>query len=169
MANRTGNQNQRDPDDAGINALELLHEDHEKVKSLFRDFDRAEDNDEDRTEILRQIVTELRIHSTIEKEIFYPALQAETDREGRELVDEALREHAEIEELIDDLDKLDVDDEQFESRFQELQDNVLHHTEEEEAEIFPEAEVILGDQIDQIGARMQSRKEELQEELGKAA
>ena len=151
--------------------IEMLTKDHEKVKQLFREFEAAGERGQDRKEaIAEEVFNELEIHSTVEEEIFYPALQDTGDEEGQKLVAEAIEEHRIVKQLISELRGLDIEDEQFEAKFKVLTENVEHHAEEEESEMFPEVEDLLEDQLDELGAQMKARKEELKTSgLGEAA
>lgn len=143
------------------NALELLHEDHERVKTLFQDFEEAED-EETRKQIMNEAVAELKIHAAIEEEIFYPAVR----RAGSEdLVEEAEQEHQSAREIIAELEDMEFSEGGFEEKFRELAREVQHHIEEEESQIFAQAELKELD-VETLGQQMFKRKAELQEELG---
>jgi hemerythrin superfamily protein len=144
--------------ETSLNAVELIKSDHQRVKSLFEDYETS--GGQDRAMIANKIMTELEVHAKIEEEIFYPAFRGKAD-EGDELVTEALEEHRTVKDLISDLQEMDGDDEAFQNKFQDLLQEVQHHVEEEESEMLPAAEDQLADQLDQLGTRMSERKEQL--------
>ena len=146
--------------DGSMNAIALLKADHERVKSLFRTYESVEERELQHKQVIaEQIFTELEVHSQIEKEIFYPAVRAKADQEGQDLVAESLEDHQAVETLIEILRTLDPRDEEYAARFEELMDTVEAHIEDEEEELFPEAEEQLSDALERLGTRMQERKE----------
>jgi hemerythrin-like domain-containing protein len=143
-----------------VDAVKLLKDDHKKVKDLFRQFERARSDDRKKA-IVMEVMHELTAHSAIEEEIFYPAVKAKADAEGKEVVAEAVEEHHVVDMLIDELRAMPEMNEQFEAKFTVLIENVEHHIEEEEKEMLPDAEKKLGKEIDALGDRMKARKEQL--------
>jgi hemerythrin-like domain-containing protein len=143
-----------------MDAIKLLKDDHKKVKDLFRQFERARSDDRKKA-IAVEVFHELTAHSAIEEEIFYPAVKAKADQEGKELVAEAVAEHHVVDMLIDELRAMPELNEQFEAKFTVLIENVEHHIEEEEKEMLPDAEKTLGKEIDVLGDQMKARKQQL--------
>src|SRR3712207_3107682 len=120
-------------------AITLLTEDHRKVESLFARYESSRDPQE-QTEIVHEVIHELAIHGEIEELIFYPALRnALPDGDG--LADEAVHEHVEIKETLNELDKMTAGDEGFDTKMRELMAEVRHHVEDEEAEVLPKFRV----------------------------
>jgi hemerythrin superfamily protein len=117
-----------------MNALEVLKQDHQKVKGLFQEARQGTDRNK-RKELFDKIDTELEIHTHIEETIFYPAI--EEHEEFKEMVAEALEEHQEAKMLLDELEELGADNHDFSSKLQQLMEAVEHHVEEEEGEMFP--------------------------------
>jgi hemerythrin superfamily protein len=149
-----------------MDAIEMLKADHEKVKELFRQYEAAGDRAyQKKKSIAEEVFTEITVHSSLEEELFYPAVKAETDKQGQELVAEAVEEHHVVAMLIEELKALDPKDERYDAKFSVLMDNVEHHIEEEEDELFPEAEDVLGDAIEDLGAQMKERKGQLMASL----
>lgn len=146
-----------------MNAVQLLRDDHETVRELFRQY-RADDSAK-RQATADQALMELEIHSKLEEEIFYPAFRQRSGQEGREQVAEAYEEHAQVDQLVAQLQGMHVSDPRFQQMFQELMQNVEHHVKEEEAELLPEAEELMGDQLDQLGETMMQRKQQLMTQL----
>ena len=141
-----------------MNAVQMLTEDHEKVRGLFQQFQSAGGAQQ---QIAQQVFTELDVHAAIEEEIFYPAMRTQADAQGKEMVAEAYEEHAQVKAMIGELRGMNAGDAQFAARFQELQQNVEHHAHEEESEMFPQAQELLGNQLDRLGEQMMQRKQQL--------
>ena len=145
-----------------MDAIALLKADHRKVKELFRKYEAAGNRAyQKKKAIAAEIFTEISLHSRLEEELFYPAVKEQTDEDGKDLVAESLEEHHLVAILIEELKALDPQDERFDAKLTVLMENVEHHIEEEEGELFPEAEDVLGEAIDNLGAQMKERKEQL--------
>jgi len=144
-------------------AVELLKADHAHVHSLYEDYETA--GGEDKHNLAEKIIRELEVHTAIEEEIFYPALQEQADKRGKDLVREAFEEHKAVKGIIRELRDMDPEHESYESRFHDLMQDVEHHVGEEEGEMLPVAEEVLGDALEELGADMQKRKHELLDTL----
>jgi len=120
-----------------LNALRLLHQDHQQVRALLRRLERAEKEDEQRT-LCEQVVDELRTHTRIEEEVLYPYLREATARE--DLFQVASIEHETAKELLEQLPKEELGSPRFKAVVRVLSDYVEHHVQEEESEIFPQIE-----------------------------
>lgn len=143
-----------------MDAIELLKKQHRETEALFDRFEAA-DGDDQKAEIARQVIADLRVHTTIEEEIFYPALR-EADDELEDDVLEGYEEHHAVELLMDELDGMSPDDERFDAKFTVIKEFVLHHVEEEEDEMFPQAREALGaERLRELGEEMQVRADEL--------
>ncbi len=149
-----------------MNALKLLKKDHSTVQSLFGKFDRTgKTSHEERYELFVQIRRELQIHSRAEEEIFYPALKA-LNGDGRRLVSEALKEHRDIDELLTQISRLKPTDKNFDEKVETLIENVDHHIEEEEGEIFQFAEEnCSGEELEDLGHQIEERKRILDQQM----
>ena len=150
----------------GTDAIAALMADHRKVQGLFKKFKKAKEGDEagaDKAALVRQICTELKIHAAIEEEIFYPAVREQIDDD--DLMDEALVEHAGAKELIAQLEEMQPEDDLYDAKVTVLGEQIDHHVQEEEGEIFPKAKKAKVDTAD-LGAQLAARKAELQGELG---
>jgi hypothetical protein len=144
-----------------MNAISMLEEDHKHVMGLFREYEKAgESAHSKKRELYTTIRQELEIHSALESEIFYPAVE----REQEEEVAEAMEEHRVIERLLTELGSVEPSDAQFDAKMSVLMENVEHHAkEEEEKKMFPKAKKDLGtDRLREIGERMHQRKMQLQ-------
>jgi hemerythrin superfamily protein len=146
-------------------AIALLKSDHKKVKALFSEFDKLKDDgaDEDKAAIVAQICNELKIHTAIEEEIFYPAVRNAI--EDSDLMDEALVEHAGAKDLIAQLEDAAVDDDLYNAKVTVLGEQIDHHVKEEESSMFPKAQKAKVDTA-ALGAKMTKRKTALMEEMG---
>lgn len=146
-----------------MNAISLLTQDHQNVKNLFRDFEIAGDDGARRKEeVANKIFSELEVHSTIEEERFYPALEQAADEKGKGLVREAIEEHSMVKDLITELKAMSPEAEEYDAKFSVLSENVEHHIEEEEGELFPRARQTLGtEKLNSLGSEMAARKEAL--------
>ena len=146
-----------------MDAVQLLTRDHKEVKALFREYEGLSENaHQRRAGVVERVFQELEIHTQIEEEIFYPAVQSKGDDEAKDLVRESLEEHHVVDVLMDEMRKLQPDNPEYEAKLKVLRENVEHHAEEEEKELFPQAKKALGDQLQELGSRMETRKEQLQ-------
>jgi hemerythrin-like domain-containing protein len=140
----------------------MLKSDHQKVKDLFRQYEAAADRAyQKKQRIDEEVFTELEVHTTLEEELFYPAMKRKADQDGKDLVAEAIEEHHVVATLMEELKGLDPKDERYDAKFTVLMENVAHHIEEEEGEMFPEAEEVLGDRLERLSQQMQERKQQL--------
>src|SRR5450432_3150837 len=146
-------------------AIAMLMADHKKVKKLFSDFDKLkeEGSDEDKSAIVEQICNELKIHTELEEEIFYPAVRKAID--DADLMDEALVEHAGAKELIAQLEEASPDDDLYDAKVTVLGEQIDHHVKEEEGDMFPKAKKANVDTA-VLGAQMLDRKAELMADMG---
>lgn len=152
-----------------MDPIKMLTKDHDKVKRLFEDLvgttNRAVKK---RSRLLEEIATELKIHTALEEEIFYPAFRKAGKKAGDDkLYYEALEEHRAVEDLIlPDLSQTAPDSSAFSGRAKVLKELVEHHASEEEDELFPRAEQLLGKKrLAEIGEQMAVRKRELKASL----
>jgi hemerythrin superfamily protein len=144
------------------NAIEMLKDDHEKVKALFEQYEAAGQRaHQKKKSIAEEVFAELAVHTTLEEELFYPAMKRKTDQDGKDLVAEAVEEHHVVTTLLEELKGLDSTDERYDAKFTVLMENVEHHIEEEEGEMSPEAEEVLGDRLERLGTQMQERNQQL--------
>jgi Hemerythrin HHE cation binding domain len=143
--------------EAAVNALDLIKTDHDKMKDLLEE---ALDTDEpsERGDLLHQIRSELMAHEHMEEEVFYPALREHA--KAKDIVLEGYEEHHVIDLILDEL--LDVPEESdlWKAKLKVLQENIEHHIEEEEGEMFKKArQAFEKEQLEELGARMQATRE----------
>jgi hemerythrin superfamily protein len=142
-------------------AITLLKADHDEVKQAFKKFEKMDHEDTAAMEELVGHVCEaLKAHTTVEEEIFYPAVRAAIDDD--DLMNEAQVEHNSARELIELLEGMDASDPMYPATFTVLGEYVLHHAKEEEEEMFPSARKAKVD-LEELGEQIQARKEELTE------
>jgi hypothetical protein len=151
-----------------MNAFQLLKEDHKKVSGIFEQLEpTTERAQKTRTELFAQLKQELDIHAKIEESIFYPSIKQAA--ETREIVLEGFEEHHVIKMLLGELESLPVDTEQWTAKLKVLQENVEHHVEEEEEEMFQKARDVLSEeQITNLGTQMEEMKRQLQQQAKSA-
>jgi hemerythrin superfamily protein len=146
------------------NAIALLRADHKKVSELFAQYEKTRSPEKKRT-IVAEICIELGVHAQIEEEIFYPAVKRAL--RDRELVPEALVEHASVKSLMAQVEGVKPDGEMFDAKIKVLSEFVKHHVKEEQNEIFPKAAKTKLD-MNELGAQLAARKEQLLAERGAA-
>ncbi len=150
-----------------LTAIDLLKEDHDKVKKAFKEFEKMDRSDvESVRKVVRSVCDDLRIHTLLEEEIFYPAVREAIDDE--DTMNEAAVEHDTAKMLIDQLEAMDAADPNYHATFTVLGEYVLHHVKEEEGEMFPQAKKAEGLDLAALGERIRARKEELTAETEKS-
>ena len=150
-----------------MNVLTILRRDHATVKSLFNKYSHTgKSSHEKKIQLFERIRRELQIHSRAEEEIFYPAIKAMNGTESRKLVSEALKEHNAVDELLIQISRLKPTEKNFDERMETLFENVDHHVELEEGEIFQFVEENCSEEeLNDIGAQMAERKKVLDRQL----
>jgi hemerythrin-like domain-containing protein len=143
-----------------MNAFALLKADHEKVAGILETIDETTERAvKGRDELFAQLKGELDLHAVIEEEIFYPALE-ETE-EAREITLEAYEEHRLVKQLLAELEAEPKDTEQWSAKFTVLKENIEHHVEEEEGELFKKARQALSEEeIEALGDRLEEAKQQ---------
>jgi hemerythrin superfamily protein len=151
-----------------MNAIELLKADHDKVEELFKQVEADEDGDHQK--LFEQIKTELDVHAHIEEVIFYPKLKEEGDEELKDVVLEGIEEHRQVKMFLKELDNLTDDSEKFDPKLKVLMEDVRHHVEEEEGEMFPKTESQFDEAVlEELGAAMEEEKATFKKSLKAAA
>jgi hemerythrin-like domain-containing protein len=145
----------------GMNALKLLEDDHKKVKGLLKEIEPTTERAvKTREELFAKQRSELEVHETIEEEIFYPALKEHP--KAKDLVLEAYEEHNVVDMVMGEIEGVDYSDETWGAKFTVLKENLEHHIEEEESEMFNQArKVFEQEELVELGDRMSRRKDEL--------
>jgi hemerythrin-like domain-containing protein len=149
-----------------MDAIALLEADHQKVKRLLTELDSTTERGiKSRTELFATIKGELTLHEIIEEEIFYPELKAHP--KAQDIVLEGYEEHHVVDLLMGELEALDVSDESWGAKATVMKENIEHHIEEEEGEMFAQARRVFDrDELDDLGERMEAHKAAAARELG---
>jgi hemerythrin-like domain-containing protein len=144
--------------------IAMLKEDHKRAKKAFRQFEKLDPHEdaEQCQAIVEQTCAELKVHSTLEEELLYPAARRLLSEE--DLIDEAEVEHATAKSLIEQLGSMTPDDEKYAATFKVLGEYVNHHVKEEENEIFPQLGRAKGE-WQGLCDEMNSRRDELMQQL----
>ena len=143
---------------AELNALELIKHDHETLKTIFKEALATHDAGE-REALLHRIRAELLAHERMEEDIFYPALRAASEK-AKDIVLEGYEEHHVIDLILDELMDVPEDAEQWEAKAKVLNENLEHHMEEEEGEMFSRAKKALSKEaLQELGAKMLAAKQ----------
>ena len=148
-----------------MDAVTLLKDDHRRVEKLFESYEKARDRRRKQT-LAQQICMELTIHTIIEEEIFYPACKGKIEDE--DILEESYVEHDGAKVLLAELSDSDADEPFFDAKVSVLSEMIKHHVREEEKRsegLFAEAKAA-GLDFEELGQRLQQRKQALKEELG---
>ena len=142
-----------------MDAIALLKADHDKVKKLLTELETTTERGvKTRAELFSTIKGELTVHEIIEEEIFYPALKSHP--KAKDIVLEGYEEHHVVDLLMAELEQLDATDETWGAKALVMKENIEHHIEEEEGEMFKNArQVFERQELEDLGARMQELKE----------
>jgi hemerythrin superfamily protein len=136
-----------------VNALDLMKDDHDKIKKLF-DAALGEEDPQQRAGLLHQIRAELMAHERMEEDVFYPALRAGGEK-AKEIVLEGYEEHHVIDVILDELLEVPEEAETWKAKLKVLKENLEHHIEEEEGEMFKRAKQALGrETLEELGSKM---------------
>jgi hypothetical protein len=142
-----------------VDALSLLKADHDVVRKILAEGESTTERAEKgRSELFTRLKTELEIHERIEEEVFYPALKAHP--KARELALEGFEEHHIVDQILAELEQTDPTDEQWTAKFKVAKENLEHHIEEEEGDMFKAARSAFSKaELEELGARMQEIKQ----------
>jgi hemerythrin superfamily protein len=145
-----------------MNALDLLIADHNRVRGLFAQFKEAKEKSDTATmsDVALKIFEDLDVHTTIEEEIFYPGVHDTTEEIG-EVVDEGVQEHHVVKVLIAEIKQMEDGSDEWVAKMTVLIENVEHHAEEEEKEMFPPLRNKIAPKLDAMADEMEARKKSL--------
>jgi hypothetical protein len=141
-------------------AMALFQEDHQRVRDLFQDYAVAHDPRAQRV-IAEEACTELDIHAQMEEAIFSPAVEDAVEVDRQEMVEDSLREHQAITDVMRALREMGPDDTQCDAPFRELQVLVEHHGAKAEADLLPLAQEARAEDLDEMSAEMYALQQEL--------
>jgi iron-sulfur cluster repair protein YtfE (RIC family) len=143
---------------AELNALDLIKDDHKRLKEIFK---RAMNTDDAaaRASLLDQIRAELIAHERMEEDIFYPALRAASEK-AKDIVLEGYEEHHVIDVILDEMFTVPEEAEQWAAKLTVLHENLEHHIEEEEREMFKRARKSMSaEMLDELGHKMRQARQ----------
>lgn len=148
-----------------MDAFELLKQDHKTVSGIFEKLDETTERGvKTRDELFTKLKTELDIHAYIEETLLYPTLKEA--KETHDITLEAIEEHKVVKRLLGELEALPKDREEWGAKLTVLKENVEHHVEEEEDDMFKDARKVLSqEQIDDLGTRMEAAKQEQKKKM----
>lgn len=130
----------------------LLKEDHREVEELIAQLEEGADK-----ETFLKLKSSLELHTQIEENIYYPALEGKDETD--ELVTDAYQEHDEVDELLEEMSGTDIESDEFQLLLKQLKDSIKHHVKEEENELFPKSEEVLGaEKLEKMGDEMEKMK-----------
>jgi hemerythrin superfamily protein len=153
---------------AAKDAISLLKEDHAKMRALLAELQESTEKAVGkREELLQTIERDLKIHTTIEEETFYPAFRGAAKKKGdRKLYFEAIEEHHVVDTVLPELRATESASEEFAAKAKVLKDLVEHHADEEETQMFPRAKSLLGrEKLLRLGERLAEQKASLTESV----
>jgi hemerythrin-like domain-containing protein len=144
-----------------MDAMSLLKEDHRKVKKMLAELESTTERGvKTREELFTRVKRELVVHEAIEEEIFYPALKEHP--KTKEIALEGYEEHHVVDTVMAEIESVAYDDETWSAKFKVMKENLEHHIEEEEGEMFKQARQVFDqDELAQLGESMKARKEDL--------
>jgi hemerythrin superfamily protein len=148
-------------DHRAVTATALLTADHDVVRQLKTQFEAPGMRSTAKRTIAQHVFRELELHATIEEKIFYPAVATAMGREAQRLIVEAIRDHTTVKNAVAALKTLALADTVFDARFMTMLADVERHASEEEREMFPRVEAVLGAELEALGARMAMLKNTL--------
>ena len=149
-----------------MNAITLLESEHDTMRKLLNELETTTERGiKTRQELFATIKGELTLHEVIEEEIFYPELKSHP--KAKDIVLEGYQEHHVVDLLMSELEELDVSDETWGAKAKVMKENVEHHMEEEEGDMFKQARRVFDRaELDELGRRMEERRISAARELG---
>src|SRR2546421_2580965 len=144
-----------------MNAITLLKNDHKTVEDLFKRFEKLGPRAvKSKQDVVERIVRELSIHAAIEEMLFYPAVRQVVEQgDVDDMVLESLEEHHIVKWVLSELDGMSAEHERYDAKVTVLMENVRHHVEEEEKDLFPQVTKLLGrGRLDELGDAMANAK-----------
>jgi hemerythrin superfamily protein len=141
-----------------MNAIELLKQDHRRFEKLCADLEATTERAvKTRQELFGRLKDALVLHEEIEEQIVYPVLEEHS--EAKEIVLEGYEEHHVVDVIVAEMESVDVTDEVWTAKFSVMKENLEHHIEEEEGEMFPQAEQLLtSEELEALGERIERRR-----------
>lgn len=142
-----------------MDAFELLSKDHREVDQLFEKIEKTDNRGTNhREELFQKLQQELELHTQVEEKLLYPEMQQHAATKA--LAGEALQEHGEVKQMLQEIGRLSADDDQWSEMVNELKMAVQHHVREEEGQMFPAARQELDQsRIDELGRQIEQMKQ----------
>jgi|tagenome__1003787_1003787.scaffolds.fasta_scaffold20493877_2 hemerythrin-like domain-containing protein len=146
-----------------MNAIKLLKQDHEKMKRLFKVLeDSAANSPRVRQETFEKLRQEISLHEEIEEKVLYPALKAHPTL--KDIVLEGFEEHHVVDVILCEIEGVPFGDETWMAKLKVMKENLEHHIEEEEDEMFPKAaDEFSKEELESLGSRMEDYRQQLLE------
>jgi hemerythrin superfamily protein len=141
-----------------MDAFQILSKDHREVEQLFEQIEKTDNRGADsREQLFQKLKQELELHTEVEEKIFYPEMKKHDGT--KELVGDALEEHGEVKQMLQEIGQLSAEDDQWSEMINELKMAVQHHVREEEDQMFPAARNQLDSgRIDELGRQIEEMK-----------
>lgn len=139
-------------------ATDMIRADHMQVAEMFRQY-RLDGTPSSRQSLVSCALVALEIHARLEEEIFYPAMQLALG--DSDLLRKNLPEHEAMQQLIIRLRTMAPTAPEYNDTFLELMNVVMHHVADEETRLLPQAERLLGAELQTLGARVAMRRVDL--------
>lgn len=146
-----------------MDATDILTADHNRARGMVNRLEQAKEAGELRimTHLVDLLFEELRVHTTVEEEVFYPTIRRTSDEIG-DLVDEGLEEHHVVDVLMDEIVALEPGTDEWTAKLTVLVENLTHHIDEEESDLFPKVRgAMSADELTGLAGRMEACKSDL--------
>ena len=145
----------RRPANSQPEILNLLKKDHDQVKKMFKQFEKDIEKSPQQAQGLGQeIISELELHTKLEERIVYPDLQ----KQDEDLYHEAEEEHHVADLLLKEVKELPPGDPSYKAKMMVLRENVEHHIEEEEGEMFKKIKKVDKTRLDRMASEWRTSK-----------
>jgi hemerythrin-like domain-containing protein len=147
-----------------MNAIQILIKDHQEIKDFFKQFEEAGERAKKKKATLAQdTIKELRSHSQLEEQFFYPAAQQKGGKEINDLILEGLEEHRIADFMMERLETTTPEDDTFDAKYKALSEAVKHHLKEEEKKLFPMTRKVFDrKELNSLGAQMEALEKKLE-------
>ncbi|HEV7731493.1 MAG TPA: hemerythrin domain-containing protein [Candidatus Binatia bacterium] len=139
---------------SSMKATELLKKQHREVKTLFKQIE-GTTAPAQRKKLMTTIIEKLKLHTSLEEDVYYPAVKEIETKKAHDMIMEAYEEHHVVDLVMAELPQVDPAADTFEAKMTVLKELIEHHVEEEEGEMFPMADKKLGEERSkELGAQM---------------
>lgn len=142
-----------------MDPVQMLLDDHQKVRTLHRQYQQTGDNRQ-KHQVAQQILAELEAHSKVEEQAFYPAVEQKGNAQLKQVVHHSEEEHQKVDQMVMELKAIGPFSQEFDRKFTQLMNDVEHHVQEEERQMLPQARQILGGETQQLSQQMQQIKQQ---------